>query len=57
MRTPTGTPPEPKPGQDDGASTQKPQGSEPSDDDANREGWPSSLEELFLFDPNFESCW
>jgi hypothetical protein len=19
--------------------------------------WPSSLDELFLFDPNFESCW
>jgi len=32
--------------------------SQPSrDGKTSQSDWPSSLDDLFLFDPNFESCW
>jgi len=32
--------------------------SQPSrDGKTSQSAWPSSLDDLFLFDPNFESCW
>jgi hypothetical protein len=32
--------------------------SQPSGDGkTGQSAWPSSLDDLFLFDPNFESCW
>jgi hypothetical protein len=32
-------------------------GSKPAPEFETPEKWLSSLDELFLFDPNFESCW
>jgi hypothetical protein len=57
LQHPANIPPPPKPGPQQDPEAEEQCKAEPADSGTNANDWPTSLEELFLFDPNFESCW